>query len=720
MAPSHPVKLLPRQLLLLLTCLLSAHAPLRGAETDPATLVPATAPRTLVLAGRADAFRTYVATGEGRIGFEKIRADFDAEYLRLAFPPEPLTYGDPEPSKRDSAKADRWRAAQDTCGLVAGVAEAGALLWLGTGDERYLEKAKEFILKASAWSLDPSGWKKGRSPGATSIDYNDEAHFRLWRKLPLAYDLIRERFTPAERALIVAHFRTRGAQSAAWVRAGRVEKVLRNSLEGKPASHPIRFMAMTGLGALALWDDLPAEARDWWSLAYGFYRDRFPMWGGDDGGWAEGIAYWRGTIEHAAFQDALVAIGDPLAYRTTFWKNTPYFLLYNVQPYRHSGFGDLSNAGKFNLEPASAEYLIHLSRVLGDGRLVTYANLAEGSESPAEAGIHRLDRVYPTAEEFLVRNFTVAHLPVPPPAPLQPLPPYRFFADVGWVSLHSALGRPQDDIHVTFKASPYGSFSHSHADQNAFILNAYGESLAINSGYREFHRSPHHQGWTWQTKSKNALLIDGLGQKPQDIAATGRIVKFDTGARFEHALGDATAAYQSLQPKGRVKSVLRDLVFIDRRYVVIRDRVELATPGRITWQLHAERPIAWDAEAAGARITGAKATLTARLVAPAGVTWKATLKDRFDVPVDPKYTGGAPSGFGKTGAWSEQSHLLVETTEPTTRHLFYTVLWPERDGAPQTAPSARLTADNILLVTKPDGQRDQLDFRGDTLAVTSP
>ena len=713
------MKSVPRWPRLVIAGILGAITLELTAAENPAALVPAAAPRTLVLAGRVDAFLAYVTTGTGKVGFEKIRADFDKDYLGLAFPPEPLTYGNPEPSERDSAKANRWRAAQDTCGLVAGVANAGALLWLGTGDERYLAKAKEFILKACDWSLDPSGWKKGPSVGATSILYNDEAHFRLWRKLPLAYDLLRDRFTPAELALIVAHFRARGVQSAAWVREGRVEKVRRNSLEGKPASHPIRFMAMTGLGALALWDDLPDESRDWWHLAYSFYRDRFPMWGGDDGGWAEGIAYWRGTIEHASFQDALVAIGDPLAYRTPFWKNTPYFLLYNVQPYRHSGFGDLSKAGKFSLEPASAEYLIHLSRVLDDGRLVTYAGLAEGSESPAEAGIGGLDRVYPTAEEFLVRNFTVAHLPVPSPVALDTLAPYRFFADVGWVSLHSALGRPKDDIHVTFKSSSYGSFSHSHADQNAFVLNAYGESLAINSGYREFHRSPHHKGWTWQTKSKNALLIDGLGQKAQDASAGGHIVQFDTGPRFERALGDATAAYQSLQPKGRVVSVLRDLVFIDRRYVVLRDRVELTTPGRITWQLHAERPITWDEEGI-AQITGTAATLTARLASSAGVVWKATIKDRFDVPVDPGYTKNAPSGFGQTGAWDEQSHLLVETAEPSSRHVFYTVLWPERDGTPPSPPSAILATDKCLIVTRPDGKTDQLDFRGDTLSLTSP
>ncbi|MBC8011124.1 MAG: DUF4962 domain-containing protein, partial [Burkholderiales bacterium] len=324
-------------------CGVASAAAIVGA--DPVAHVPSAAPRTLVLAGRADAFRVYVKSGPGKVAFEKMRADFDAEFLKLPFPDEPKTYGDPEPKTRDTTKADKWRADQDTCGLISGVAEAGALLWLGTGEARYLAKAKEFLLKSTDWSLDPSGWSKGPSRGATDIFYNDEAHFRLWRKMPLVYDLIRDQFTAAEKAKILAHFRERGAHSVEFIRKGRVEKAEKNSLEGKPSSHPIRFMAMTGLTALALWDDLPEQARDWWTLSYTFYRDRFPSWGGDDGGWAEGVAYWRGTMEHASFQDALVAIGDPLAYNTAFWRNTAYFQIYTVQPYRHTAFGDLSNAG---------------------------------------------------------------------------------------------------------------------------------------------------------------------------------------------------------------------------------------------------------------------------------------------------------------------------------------------------------------------------------------
>jgi hypothetical protein len=274
--------------------------------------------------------------------------------------------------------------------------------------------------------------------------------------------------------------------------------------------------------------------------------------------------------------------------------------------------------------------------------------------------------------------------------------------------MHSALGRPADDIHITFKSSPYGSFSHSHADQNAFILNAYGENLAINSGYREFHRSPHHSGWTWQTKSKNALLLDGKGQKPQELTATGRIQNYKTGPRYTWATGDATAAYQSMQPEGRVKSVLRDLVFIDQRYLVIRDRVELAGPAKLTWLLHAERPIIWDAPSSTALIRAAKATLTTRLLAPEGVKWKARVKGKFDVPVDPKYTGGGVAGFGETGAWNEQSHLLAETVAPGASHLVLAVLWPERNGLPASPLEAVLIPDGKVRITRPDGRTDLL------------
>lgn len=683
-------------------------------SADLAAHVPPQPPRTMVIEGRQKAFRAYCTTGEGAQAFAKIKTDFDKDYLTFPFPDEPVTYGDPDPKSRDSNKADKWRDVQDLCGRVVGVAEAATVIWIVTGEEKYLAKAKEFLVKSCAWHFAPE-WKDGPVVGATDIYYNDEASFRLWRKLPLVYDQLRAKLTPEERKIILTHFKERGDRTVAWIKAAKVEKIQRNSLDVNAPSHPVRFMSMVGLSALAVWDDLP-ETREWWRFAYVFYRDQFSPWGGDDGGWAEGSAYWRGTFEHAAFQDALLAIGDPLAYSSAFWRNSPYFALYNVQPYLHTIFGDTSNAGRFNLEPAIADYMEHVARVQQNGYFRAYAELCNDKRPrPIDKGLTGLDRMYPTACEFLVRNFIASGKPFPPARPLSELPAFRFFRDVGWVSLHSALGRPADDIQITFKSSPYGSFSHSHADQNAFILNAYGESLAINSAYREFHRSPHHQQWTWQTMSKNDLLIDDLGQKPQDKKATGKITRFEAKDRYVWTTGDATVAYQSLQPKSRVHRVTRDLVFVDQRYLVIRDRVELATPGKLSWLLHAEQNLSWNATNNTAFIRGDKATLTAQLVAPK-VTWHGSVTDKFPVPVDPKYPSSEIGSSWVTAKWTDQSHLTIESAEPAKEFTVFAVLWPERASSKPIALTAAIK-DGSLKITRPDGKTDHIALTDTSLEI---
>ena len=98
---------------LLSLCLLAVTD---GAATDVANHVPARAPRTQLLPGRIDAFRSYATSGAGAAAFARIREDFDRDYLKLPFPSEPLTYGDPNPRARDSEKADRWRQARTRSG----------------------------------------------------------------------------------------------------------------------------------------------------------------------------------------------------------------------------------------------------------------------------------------------------------------------------------------------------------------------------------------------------------------------------------------------------------------------------------------------------------------------------------------------------------------------------------------------------------------------------
>src|SRR4026208_878846 len=114
-----------------LLCLLAATGSVSlRAATDPVSVVPINAPRTLVLASQRDAFRTYCTSGEGARAFARIRADLDRSFLNSPLPAEPVTYGDPSPSKRTSDKADLWRAQQDVPGRLAGIAGAAAPGWL--------------------------------------------------------------------------------------------------------------------------------------------------------------------------------------------------------------------------------------------------------------------------------------------------------------------------------------------------------------------------------------------------------------------------------------------------------------------------------------------------------------------------------------------------------------------------------------------------------------
>ena len=81
------------------------------------------------------------------------------------------------------------------------------------------------------------------------------------------------------------------------------------------------------------------------------------------------------------------------------------------------------------------------------------------------------------------------------------LPQARYFPGVGLVSLHTELGSAANDIHFLFHSDPYGAISHSRPDQNAFTLEAYGEALAIASGYYTWWNSEHNQKWSYDTRS---------------------------------------------------------------------------------------------------------------------------------------------------------------------------------------------------------------------------
>ncbi len=682
---------------LLALCLgVSAQSFAQDSWTRPDQLpdIPKQAPRTWILPSQQSAFREYCTTGEGEAFFARIKQGFDEKYLKAPFPAEPESFGDSNPQARTSAKIDAWRDAQDTSNEVAGIASTATIIWRVTGEQAYLDKAKEFLVKLSEW--DPEG--------TTGIEYNDETNFRLLRLMPEVYDQIRAHLSDDEKAQVLAMFQRRGNTTFDHMLRKRTGQLKRNSLEVEPSSHPVRFVPMLGMMGLALYDDLP-EARDWFAFAYRFYEDQFSPWGGDDGGWAEGMAYWRGVIEHASFQDALLLIEAPEAYQQPFWRNTFYFPVYFLTPWKSTAFGDTPVAGRIGMEPGIRDFVIHGAKIYQDGYLRAYTDFYEDPRAlPEEEMEFKLWRKYPTPIEYLLRDFLVSDRPLPAPKNLSELPPGKYLESIGWVAVHTDLGNPSEDIFLQFKSSPYGSYSHSHADQNAFILNAYGEELAINSGYREYHRSPHHNGHTRQTLSKNALLIGGEGQPAQDANATGTVTQYQSRDDYVWFRGDATQAYRANPKLSDIELVQRDVLMLRTGLIIIRDEVRLERPESIQWLLHSVNPPQLDDGKIS--INSGQAHLEVQLLAVDNQL-DITANDEFATPVDPKYLDKG---------YDPQFHITAATEKPSTRTIIYSLLQPSKDNATSQLISA---TDDEALVRLSNGATLTVTYSDDEPKFTS-
>ena len=237
-------------------------------------------------------------------------------------------------------------------------------------------------------------------------------------------------------------------------------------------SHAISYGPHAMLtAALALYHDAPV-AEQWLSDVLHYLNEVFPGFGGDDGGWAQGSGYGLGIAQQIMH---LLKVATGIDFFGKPWtQNHTRFILYFQPPYSTCPtFGDASGGDKSRYHKRIMQvYAGHLN----DSYCQWYADqLTE--QVPDRYG------------SMLSFHY---HYPDRPPAePPDDLPQAAHFADVGWVAMHSHLADKDRNVMFLAKSSPYGSFNHSHADQNSFVLEAYSRPLLIDSGYYPWYASPH-------------------------------------------------------------------------------------------------------------------------------------------------------------------------------------------------------------------------------------
>ncbi len=522
-----------------------------------------------------------------------------------------------------------------------------------TGDAAMTARAKEWLLEAASW--DPMG--------VTSRAYTDEWAYRVCNAIAWGYDWLHDELSEDERATVRTALLERTRDIAEHA-------ILNAKIHLFPYdSHAVRSVSLVIVPACIalLGDDENDDARDWLNYCIEFLSTVYSPWGDSDGGWAEGTHYWMMGIAYLIdAANRLKSYTGLDLYKRPFFQNTGDFPLYCKAPNtRRATMGDDSTMGDLPCVKTGLN-LRQFAGATGNGAYQWYCDENLRTNPGTEMAFYNWGWWDTNFDELVFQtDFPVVEATAPESG-------LRHFKGIGWVGVQHAMDDPDSHVHFVFKSSQFGSISHSHGDQNSFCMSAFGEDMAIQSGHYVAFNSSMHRTWRRQTRSKNAILINGKGQyaekdKSKAMAATGRILAAETYDDHYLIRGDATGAYQSLSPE--VTRAEREIYFVRNSYFVIIDKVDAETPVTVDWLLHANNP--YELGKSSFRNSGDKAGFYGQVVWSEGGKPEITQETGF-ADVDPADYEGLPV-----------STVLKAHYPAATRHRIATLLVPYKLDAPK-------------------------------------
>lgn len=431
-----------------------------------------------------------------------------------------------------------------------------------TGAPEAIDAARQLLLAACAW--DPAGGSAAR--------YGDLQAASLLQGMLWCYDACGPGLTAPDLDTVHGVLKTRILQFYGHLSPFRMN----------PAqNHPWRQATAVAEAALVTMGVYP-EAEEWLDVACHAFAYRILPSMGFDGENQEGISYWAyGVNMLADFADLMRFMANVDLYDHPWLARTCRFPLYTTPPNGYSiSFADNSHQGNASIRGPYGQELVGL---LGERVKDPYA-------------LWYADRAVPGLETR-------------PPADL---PQSVFYPHIGYALFNSCLSEGLENVAVGLRCGPFYA-GHQHDDNNAFVIHAYGDKLAVDGGYYDWYGSPHFRAYSIRTLAHNTLLVDGEGQVRE---TDGRIAAFFDSPGFGWTVGDAShpAIYAE-----RLRRFDRRLLFLKPDIVMVHDLVETAgKPARLDWLLHAHTDQAFpcDPEAGSFLIERPAAALQGRLLAP--------------------------------------------------------------------------------------------------------
>lgn len=434
--------------------------------------------------------------------------------------------------------------------LVSHQAEAAALLYRLTGTQAYLTESLRRADELAA--LDPNG--------PTSYAAQDQASRQIALSLARTLDLLWQNMDATRKAKWLSVINTRTAvfyAAIAQERGGKLDQFPFDS-HGNTAQGVVAEIAVLTVG------EIPA-AEEWFDFAVRSYVHSVSVWSGSEGGYANGSAYGQVSIDSymQTWGTLREAIGINL-FDKPWARGFLNFFMHFVPPGAPThvfgdGHEDIPNpnllrayASRFKT-PQARWYF----NALSTGKEDALTLLANSSPLP----VNQLTTATPPANAAV-------------------------YPSIGWVAMHSNLA-DMKRTSLYFKSSPFGSYNHSHGDQNSFVLHSGGKPLLIEAGYYDWYGSPLWNDWYRATKSHNGITFNnGIGQpvsgNTENLRRKGKITAFSTTASVDYTEGDATAAYD-----GQLTKAVRKMWYLrSQDAVVVMDTLASATARSFEWNFH--------------------------------------------------------------------------------------------------------------------------------------
>lgn len=455
-----------------------------------------------------------------------------------------------------------------------------AYAYLLSGDKSLLDYTKKATLSYKTWDLEH---------GVSSHEYDDQANRRVAVYSAHIYDWLYADLSESERQNILSMIRTRTLPMATYL----------NSLDVNPYdSHGWTIFSMVGTIAYATYGEIP-ESAAWLKKTVLQYSAMLPNWGYQDGGWSEGTGYVRHSRDRQN-QFGRVVAKSGIDFYSKAWLQNAYLQNIYLQPYNSYGSfgdegGDALSTGEIKDEFMHYMYYMDNEKT---NPVKKWAIEKVGGPAASDPANYFLAPAYDSVESEAPTTYQLSHE----------------FNDIGWVSMASDLVDP-DRILLTFKSTPYGTFSHLHADNNAFFIEAFGQRLAVRSGFYDSYGTAHHFDVTHATFSHNTVTVaDSKGQKPHDMTATGQMTGYLTQIDFDLAMADATESY-----KGNLGKFERAIIYIRPDMFVVVDDLkasEKKKENKFEWWLNSYSEIKTFEGANGARLQEENAVLDATVQYP--------------------------------------------------------------------------------------------------------